>query len=413
MALEIKELRERRAKLIADAREAFEAATAEGAADGAVKEAEARFDKSMAESEVLKAKADRLEKLEAEERQLDEVRHVDAGREPVKPGTPAAEAEKRAMQGFATYLRTGQVYGAGADEFRALQAASNTEGGYLKPPPAFVASLIQDLDNQVFVRGVATKYTVQAGQSLGAPSLDTDMDDGTWTSELLTGSEDTALRFGRRELNPHPMAKSVKVSKTLIRATAAGLSIVDIVRQRLAYKVGVTQEKGYMTGTGNNQPLGLFTASNDGVPTTQDVSTGNTTTSITFDGLIEAKYKLKGQYWGRASWMFHRDACKQITKLKDGDGQYIWRQSVREGEADMLLGRPFMMSEYAPNTFTTLLYVGILGDFSFYWIADSLQMELLRLVELYAATNQVGLIGRLESDGMPVLGEAFVRVKMG
>jgi HK97 family phage major capsid protein len=56
--------------------------------------------------------------------------------------------------------------------------------------------------------------------------------------------------------------------------------------------------------------------------------------------------------------------------------------------------------------------VGVLGDFSFYWIADAMTMEMQRLVELYATTNQIGLIGRLESDGMPVLGEAFVRVKL-
>ena len=57
--------------------------------------------------------------------------------------------------------------------------------------------------------------------------------------------------------------------------------------------------------------------------------------------------------------------------------------------------------------------MGILGDFSNYWIADSLALEMQRLVELYATTNQVALIGRMESDGMPVLEEAFVRVKLG
>jgi hypothetical protein len=36
-----------------------------------------------------------------------------------------------------------------------------------------------------------------------------------------------------------------------------------------------------------------------------------------------------------------------------------------------------------------------------------------RLTELYAETNQVGLIGRMEADGMPVLEEAFARVKLG
>jgi HK97 family phage major capsid protein len=61
---------------------------------------------------------------------------------------------------------------------------------------------------------------------------------------------------------------------------------------------------------------------------------------------------------------------------------------------------------------TTGNYVGILGDFSYYWIADALDMQVQRLVELYAATNQVGFIARREVDGMPVLEEAFVRVKL-
>jgi len=162
-----------------------------------------------------------------------------------------------------------------------------------------------------------------------------------------------------------------------------------------------------------NQPLGLFTASANGVTTARDVSTGNTTTSMTFDGLIEAKFSLKGAYWNRADWLFHRDAVKQIAKLKNGEGDYIWRESVRVGEPDMLLGRPVMMSEFAPNTFTANLYVGMLGDFSQYWIADALDFQVQVLKELYAETNQTGYIGRLESDGMPVLAEAFARVKLG
>ena len=43
----------------------------------------------------------------------------------------------------------------------------------------------------------------------------------------------------------------------------------------------------------------------------------------------------------------------------------------------------------------TGLYVGMIGDFSQYWIADALSFSVQRLVELYAATNQTGFIGRL------------------
>jgi len=39
-------------------------------------------------------------------------------------------------------------------------------------------------------------------------------------------------------------------------------------------------------------------------------------------------------------------------------------------------------------------------------------MQIQRLNELYAETNQVGFIGRLGTDGAPVLEEAFVRVKL-
>ena len=76
-------------------------------------------------------------------------------------------------------------------------------------------------------------------------------------------------------------------------------------------------------------------------------------------------------------------------------------------------GMPVAMSEYAPNTFTSALYVGILGDFSKYWYVDALDVQIQRLAELYAETNQDGFISRMESDGAPTVSEAFVRVKLG
>jgi len=39
-------------------------------------------------------------------------------------------------------------------------------------------------------------------------------------------------------------------------------------------------------------------------------------------------------------------------------------------------------------------------------------MQVQRLVELYATTNQIGYLARLESDGAPVLESAFVRVTL-
>jgi len=295
-------------------------------------------------------------------------------------------------------------------ERRALQMDADASGGFTVAPQQFVANLIQAVDNLTFMRGLATVSQLVGAHSIGRPSLDADVSDSDWTSELATGNEDSDMAFGKRELSPHPLAKRIKVSRKLLRHSPLGPEA--LVQARLAYKLAVTQEKAFMTGNGVQQPLGVFTASASGISTGRDVSTDNATTAVTLDGLKNAKWTLKAQYHPRSQWVAHRDFGRQVDKIKDGEGRYIWQESVTVGQPDRLLGFPVNYSEYAPNTFTTGLYVAMLGDFSNYWIVESLSFEIQRLNELYAATNQVGYITRAELDAMPVLEEAFVRIKL-
>lgn len=167
-----------------------------------------------------------------------------------------------------------------------------------------------------------------------------------------------------------------------------------------------------MNGNAAGQPLGIFVASDKGISTARDVSSQNTTTSITGDGLINVKYSLKSQYMDLAVWMFHRDALKQIRKLKDGNQNYIWMRGIASDRPSTILENRYFMSEFVPNTFTASQYVGILGDMRNYWIADAMSMELQVLKELYAVNDQTGYIGRKWTDGMPVLEEAFARVQL-
>lgn len=421
-----RELMQKRSKAIADARGILEAAEREKRALS--DDEQQRWDAYIAEADALKKQIEQRERQEALDAEMAEGVEDLAGegegqnRQQARPeyvsrGLRDGDVDLQNLEGYADpqyrrvfndWMRRGNAALSGTN-VRALQADSDTAGGYLYAPMAMVDRLIKAIDDQVFIRQWATVFTVTDSESIGAPSLDADPADADWTSELLTGSADSTMAFGQRVLNPHPLAKSIKISRKLLMKAPDSEALV---RDRLAYKFAVTWEKAGLTGSGAGQPLGVFTASSNGISTGRDYSTDATTTAMTFDQLIGAKYTLKAQYWPRARWLFHRDALKMIAKLVDGNGQYIWRESVRAGEPDMLLGLPTYMSEYAPNTFTTGLYVGILGDFSNYWIADSLQFEVQRLVELYAATNQVGLIGRLESDGMPVLEEAFVRLKL-
>ena len=410
MTNRLQALREERAKIFTDARAMVDAGEAEGRTFS--DEETATYDAMLTEADELRQRIEREERLVEEERrfaaQVASAAPADGDPAPAESRTGRASDEYRAS--FQSFLARGAA-GIGADEYRALQVGADISGGYIVAPEQFVNDLIKSLDNMVFIRGLATKFQVPMAQSLGVPTLDADPADADWTTELLTGDEDSTMAFGKRALYPHPLAKRIKVSNDLLRMAIMGAEA--LVRARLDYKFAVTEEKAFLTGSGAGQPLGIYTASDDGISTSRDASTGNTTTAVTFDGLIEAKYTLKSAYWPNARWNFHRDAVKMIAKLKDGDGQYLWRESVRAGEPDRILGLPTDISEYTPNTFTSGLYVGMLGDYSHYWIADAVDMTIKRLDELYAATNQVGFIGRKSTDGMPVLEEAFVRVTLG
>lgn len=411
-SVNLRELRTKRATLATELRAMTD--TAEKEKRNLSPEEEVRYGKLFGEIDEHRKTIEREEQLVELERSL-AASTPPAPALPGAPGTPEVRTTPRGTEeyrnAFAAFLCKG-FRGMSPDEQRALSVGSDTAGGFTTAAEQFVQGLIKAVDNILWIRQLATKLPVPTAQSLGVMTLDSDPDDADWTSELATGAEDGGMAFGKRRMIPHPIAKRLKVSNDFLRQTLSGGEA--LVRDRLAYKFGVTQEKGFMIGSGVQQALGIFTVSNDGIPATRDVSAGNTAVSPTFDGLMAAKYALKQQYWtDKLRWVFHRDAVLKIAQLKDLQGQYLWRESVRAGEPDRILNFGLAMSEYVPNVFTTGLYVGALGEWSNYWIADAYDLAIKRLDELYAETNQTGFIGRAAVDGQPVLAEAFVRVKLG
>ncbi len=404
MSKKLNELRHQRNALVTQARALLDKAEQEKR--NLTTEEQTRHDKMFADQDGLRKVIETEECQIEAERSIAEKKLRETDPEDSAENRKGPRASEEYRDAFAVMLRGG-CQALNPDQVRALAAGTGSEGGFLILPEQTVGTLIQALDDEVMIRNWATKFQVPTAASLGAAALDADPADPDWTGEILTGSEDSTMAFGKRELSPNPLAKRIKVRNKLLRQVP---NVESIVMQRLAYKFSISEEKGFLTGNGAKKPLGVFTASTDGVPTSRDVLTGSAT-DFTFDGLISAKYSLKSGYQKKAKWLFHRDGTAKIAKLKDTTNQYLWQPSKKEGEPDMLLGLPVNQSEYVPNTFTTGLYVGILADFSFYWIADAMDIQIQRLVELYAETNQTGFIGRKETDGMPVLAEAFARLK--
>lgn len=287
---------------------------------------------------------------------------------------------------------------------------TDATAGALTAPMEFVEQLIQGLDDVLFMQDICHRTpSLGAAQTLGFPYRKTAASDAEWTTEIAEANEEQAAQYGRREFKPNRMTKLIRLSRTLVaHSNLAPAAVLEEMQRVLA----VTKEKAYMTGNGTGKPLGIFTASNDGIPTARDIAAASAT-AVTTDDLLNVKYSLKGQYHPRAQWIMHRDLVKTIAKLKDKNDQYIWQPSTQAGQPDRLFGHAVNMSEYAPNTYTAGLYAAVLGDFQYYWIMDADELLLQVLKEKYATSNQVGYLFDYFGDGAPVCGEAFARLKMG
>lgn len=440
--LTAKSLREKRFKLVSDARKLNDE-HADKDSGALPQERQVEFDRMIDQAQEWEKQARRLESLERAEASMDErigqelptddvqiAPGRDGAREGLtiavrcgtRAGRPVYRQEPVGVRGqnayrlaFNSFLKTGTA-ALTHEQYAALQSDDSEQAGYLVASEEFAAGLLKEVDDMLFVRRFATVHTVREAGSLGIRKRTGRMNTFNWSAELQVSTADTALKFGKKVLTPHHMTGEILISRDLLKRSMLGVE--GIVTEEMARDAGETMEDGYFTGDGAQKPLGVFVASADGISTARDVSTDNTTTAITADGLINAKFAMKAQYRvptgerSGARWLYHRDAIKMIAKLKDGEGQYLWRFSLLESEPDRLLGYPVDESERAPNTFTTGQYVGLLAQWRYYEIADALDLEIQRLDELHSRTNQVGYIGRLKTDGMPTLEEAFVRVKL-
>lgn len=444
MAFSIKQLAESRAEAFAKARKINDEHADENGNLPA--EHQAAYDAAMKVYSEKTAGLKRAHELAAAEAELLEKRLDETGKVPnaadqgAKGGDGAREmvtvrSYERGERGEIKYVttpttshRAGKEYNAAFNsflkgglnnlapqEFAALRADDSDQAGYLTTPEQFAAGLLKTVDDFCFVRRYATVHQTGGADSLGIRKRTAKLTSFAWSSELAVSTEDSTLAFGKKVLTPHHLTGQIVISRDLLRRSV--MPAESIIRDELARNAAEEQEDGFLTGTGDQQPLGVFVASNDGISTSRDSNTGSTT-GFTADGILDAKYALKAQYRtggerSGARWLFHRDAIKLIAKLKDGNGQYLLHpgRGLTGDEWDMLVGYPVDESERAPNTFTSNLYGGLLANWRYYEIADSLSMEVQVLFELLARTNQVVYIGRLKCDGMPTLEEAFVRLK--
>ncbi len=389
--------------------------TEAGGADKLTAEQRQTVDKHLADWRSQKDAVKLEQDLKKEEKAESELRAAAVTSKVTDPSHISNSRDAKSWQNaeyanqFDAFMRTGKDQDDKV-EYRAMQADKDTVGGFTVTPVVIMDQFLQNVDDELPFGKLVTTIRMPKAAKIQIPQMGDDASDPDWTSELGEVQAGSDLTFKARTLEPHALTKLYKLSRKLI--TMSNMDIVAFVMARLARKFGLAIENGSMTGNGSGRMQGAFVANDEGIGTARDVSAGNTTTSPKFEGILAAKYALKSQYRKNAKFLFHPDSMLKLALLKDGEDRFILQPSVIADTPDKLSGYQVLESQFAPNTFTASQYFGLFGDFAYYWMAMSQDLQIQVLQEMYALTNQNGYVARADIDGCPVLAEAFVRLQL-
>lgn len=293
-----------------------------------------------------------------------------------------------------------------------MNISDEERGGFFTASEAFSSEIIKNVDDSVYMQGLSRVIMMPPGaQSYGIRVRTNKASSFVFANENtdISGTFDTSLKYGKRVITPNKFQGACVMSKDLLRnyPGAEGMVIGE-----LGINAAEVLEKAYLFADGNQKPLGVMVASNDGIDSGRDLTSG-VVAKFGFDDFVQLKYNLKPKYRNTAHFMMHRYMLREISLLKDGEGRYLWEPSRQIGSPDLILGLPFTESEWMPSVFTTGGYYCILGDFQYYYIVWDMAMEMQRLIEMRAYTDEFVYLFRCKLDAAPVLPEAFTRGVFG
>ena len=386
----ILELREKRARAWEAAKAFLDSKGKDGVLSG---EDEATYERMEKDVVDLGKQIDRLERQAAIDAELAKITSEPITNMPTKNNvmdSKTGRASEEYKQAFWNNMRKKNYY----DVNNALSIGTDSEGGYLVPDE-YEKKLIEALEDEVFFRSLATVINTSSGDR--KIPIVTSKGEAAWIDEggQFPESDDS---FGQTTISAYKLATMIKVSDELLNDSV--FNIEAYISKEFGRRIGTKEEEAFFIGDGTGKPTGIFNA-------TGGADTGVTaaSTNITFDDVMDLYYSLRAPYRNKATWLLNDSTVKAIRKLKDGNGNYIWQPSVREGEPDRILNRPYRTSIYVPEIAAGNRVMAF-GDYSYYWIADRQGRSFKRLNELYATTGQVGFLASERVDGKLILSEA-------
>jgi HK97 family phage major capsid protein len=376
---------EERGQLVTEARDLLGQAEKETDTTKAA-ELEQRHDQVMGKVDALDKKIAREERTAAAETAEEErrSRNRPRGRDVEHRGQESGEGDEPDAEqlqteyrdAFYAVMREGGDISAVSTEQRALlrrgfvenrtqTAGTPAAGGYTVPTTLAnrIVEVMRDW-GPMYDPGITDEMVTSSGNPFDIPTND---DTGKSSSALAEGADLTDdnsgdLVFGEANLSAYVFATPwLKISFELLQDSIFNME--QFVARKLGERLGRGANLKLTTGSGNDEPRGIVTASAQG-------KLAAAAAAIVADELIDLQHSVNAAY--RRSpmcrWMFADTTLASVRKLKDGQGNFLWQMGdVRAGAPDLILGKPYSVNDDVPAIAAGARSV-IFGDLSRYTV---------------------------------------------
>lgn len=355
----LKELRDKRTKLVAELRGIINAAEAEDR--DLTAEEQSSYDAQKADLDALDKRIERMASVEgAEAAGTVIVRAAARGGQVTIPEGPHGRTEFESMGEFLSAVRFNpgdqrlnyvENVAAGADGQidASLRMDNDTQGGFMVPPQ-LRTQILSVAPQDALVRPRAN--VIPAGSppdaAITMPALDQsganpkNMFGGVEFKWIAEGEEkpETDAKLKSITLSPHEIAGFVTITDKLLRNwQASGAFIENLFRSAYA----AAEDYAFLRGTGVGQPLGAI---NSGAMKYINRTTANHVTYVDLLNMV-SRFLMRG---GQSPvWSMPQSALVDIATMTDPEGHYIWKPGAVDGFAGTLLGYPVRWNNRSPG----------------------------------------------------------------
>lgn len=320
-------------------------------------------------------KIEQLEKAEAKMASLEgEIKKLEtamarSGRDGAGAGSSEVDAKKAAYQkAFNSFLRKGND-----NEIKSLSVDSDEDGGYL---------VIDQISTEIMTKIYESSPIRQLAsvQTITSDTLDIlqDLDQVSsgWVGETSPRPATGTPKFNQVKIPTHELfAFPMSTQKFL---DDAYINVESWLAGKVAEKLARDEATAFVSGNGVAKPTGILGyAAGDGFNMLEQVASGHAT-QLTSDAFMNLSYSLKEGYKAGSTWLMNRLTVKEVRKLKDLYGMYLWAPGLNGNTASTLMGYPIAEASDMPLVGASALPIAF-GNFRMgYQIVDRVGIRTLR-----------------------------------